>query len=99
MRNISIEVIGLDEVLAENAVKTAVEMLSAVVPLKPKTFKLEPHDDVRGIWSHVQMDNPEKTSASFDKYLVGAFKALINLQLHNVTTTVIHVSIERDEEM
>jgi hypothetical protein len=99
MRIVAIEVANVDELLAENAVQVAVEMLSTVVPLKPKSLEIEPHDDVRGIWSRVQMDNPEKTSASFEKYLVGAFKALINLQLHSVTTTVIHVSIERDEEM
>jgi hypothetical protein len=45
------------------------------------------------------MEDLEKTSASFEKYLVSSIKALINLQLHNVATTVIHVSIERDEEM
>jgi len=99
MKIVAIEVANIDEVLAENAVRQAIEMLSTVVPLKPKTFESEPHDDVRGIWSRVQMEDPEKTSASFEKYLVGAIKALINLQLHNVTTTVIHVSIERDEEM
>ena len=99
MRIVAIEVANVDELLAENAVQAAVEMLSTVVPIKPKSLKIEPHDDVRGIWTRVQMEDPEKTSASFEKYLVGAFKALINLQLHNVTTTVIHVRIERDEEM
>jgi len=99
MRIVAIEVANVDELLAENAVKAAIEMLSTVVPLKPKSLEIEPHDDVRGIWARVQMENLEKTSTSFEKYLVSSIKALINLQLHNVATTVIHVRIERDEEM
>jgi len=101
LRNIAIEVVNIDEHLAEQAVRTATQMLVAILPLQTDTLHVEPHDDIRGVWARVDMENPEKISASFDKCVVSVYKALINMQLHNVSSTVVHVLINetRDEEM
>lgn len=97
MQNIAIEVVNLDEALAEKSVRTTIDLLSKVIPLKVDTLLIEPHDDVRGVWARIDLDEPEVTSSSFEKYVASTIKALINLQLHNVGSTVIHVRIDEIE--
>lgn len=97
MKNIAIEVVNIDDVIAETAVKTTIKLLSTIIPLKANTLLIEPHDDVRGVWARVDLDEPETPSASFEKYVVAAIKALINMNIHNITTAVIHVRIDEIE--
>lgn len=97
MKNIAIEVVNIDDALAETAVKTTINLLSTIIPLRTNTLLIEPHDDVRGVWARVDLDEPETPSASFEKYVVSAIKALINMNIYNVTTAVIHVRIDEIE--
>lgn len=97
MKNIAIEVVNLDDALAEQSVKTAINLLSTIIPLKVDTLLIEPHSDVRGVWARVDLDEPEVPSSSFEKYVASAVKALVNLQLHNITSAVIHVRIDEIE--
>lgn len=98
LRNIAIEVVNLDDHLAEGAVKSTVQVLSTILPLRTKTLIIEPHDDVRGVWARLEMDDPEKISPAFDKHVVATFKALINMQLHGITSAVVHVFVDEKEE-
>ena len=97
MKNIAIEVVNIDDVIAETAVKTTIKLLSTIIPLKADTLLIEPHDEARGVWARVYLDEPEKPSASFDKYVLASIKALINMNIHNITTAVIHVRIDEIE--
>lgn len=99
MQTISIEVASVDDDLAEKAVRAATSAISTLIPLRPDTLHVEPHDDVRGIWAHVYMDDPEKMSSSFHKYVISAYKALIQLYLQQVTSAVIHVDVHEKEEI
>lgn len=97
MQNIAIEVVNLDDVLAEKAVRTTIDLLSTIIPLKTDSLRIEPHDEIRGVWARIDLEKPEKPSASFEKHVAAAVKALINVNIHNITSAVIHVRIDEIE--
>lgn len=97
MQNIAIEIANVDDDLAEQAVQTATRVLSTMIPVKSDTLFSEPHSDVRGIWAHVLMDDPDDMSPSFHKYVISAYKALIQLHLQQVGSVVIHIMMNKEE--
>jgi hypothetical protein len=96
-KNIAIEVVNIDDAIADNAVRTTIKLLSTIIPLKVDSLLIEPHDDVRGVWARINLDRPQDASASFEKYVASAIKALINMNIHNITSAVVHVRIDEIE--
>jgi hypothetical protein len=76
MRTLIIEAMGLDEDLAEKAVRDSVKALSTVIPeIQSDTLKIEPHDDIRGVFCGVRIDSSPLTENS--KLLTAAVKNLV----------------------
>jgi hypothetical protein len=99
LQNIAIEVVNMDDFLAETAVRTAVTTLATYIPLDLSTLTVEPHDDIRGVWARVVLTNDEKMTGEYSKLIIAALKSLIGLTVLNVKSPAIQIFItEKDEK-
>jgi hypothetical protein len=58
MTALAIEIVNVDEDVAENSVRLAIEAISSITKVKSKTLTIEPHDEARGVWAKVDIDLP-----------------------------------------
>jgi hypothetical protein len=97
MQRLSIEIVNVDEAIAEDAVNTLIDALSHIVEPIKKSLKVEPHDDARGIWATLELKTHAMSSASVYKQgVVASAKSLLNLQFHNITKANVYVTLTNE---
>lgn len=90
MKTCTIQVVNVDEDVAEKAVEKmidALSRLSSTLSIKEKSLSVDPHDDYRGIYAvfnyeFILKEGNESKNAS--RELQDAVQGLIKLQLWNV---------------
>jgi hypothetical protein len=98
MQRLSIEIVNVDEAIAEDAVNTLIDALSHIVEPIKKSLKVEPHDDARGIWATIELKTHAMSSSSaYKQSVVASAKALLNLQFHHVTKATVHVTLTAEK--
>ena len=98
MAVLAVEIVNVDEDVAENAARQAIDLISKITKVKSKTLLLEPHDEYRGAWIRVDIDLPSDANRSYESSLVFAVKGLIETQLYLNKKAGIHVSIRETNE-
>ena len=53
MAVLAVEIVNVDEDVAENAARQAIDLISKITKVKSKTLLLEPHDEYRKIGNYV----------------------------------------------
>lgn len=80
MKKYAIEVVNVDEELAEKAVRLSVAALSTVCPqIKTKSLRVEPHDDTRGVYCGLEVDDTEHQSPVFIRLILDSLKSAVSL--------------------
>jgi len=98
MTALAVEIINVDEDVAENVARQAIETISKIVKVKSKTLEVQPHDDYRGVWLRVDIDLPGDVNKSYKTSLVSTVKGLIETQLYINNKAAVHVSIRETNE-
>ena len=94
MQRLSIEIVNVDEEVAENAVNVMLQALTPVVDHIKKSLNIEPHDEARGIWASLDLkDHATSSTSSYKQSVVAAVKAVLNLQFHNVAKANVYVTL------
>jgi len=97
MLKVAVELVNIDEVLAENNVKKTVDALALVAQPIKKSLVIEPHDDVRGVWASFTVKEPEDYSPMYDKALVAAIKSVVLVQEYVGKNANVHVTVSNDK--
>ena len=90
MKRCTIQVVNVDEDVAEKALEKAVDALSrlsSTLSIKEKSLSVDPHDDYRGIYATFDYEFTLKEgneSKNASRELQDAVQGLIKLQLWNV---------------
>ena len=66
MAVLAVEIVNVDEDVAENAARQAIDLISKITKVKSKTLLLEPHDEYRGAWVRVDIDLPSDANRSYE---------------------------------
>jgi hypothetical protein len=93
MTALAIEIINVDEDVAEKTARLAIEAISPITKVKSKTLTVEPHDETRGVWAKVDIDLPNDVNAAYKTSLVSTIKGFVNTQLYANTKANVYVSI------
>jgi hypothetical protein len=96
MTALAIEIVNVDEDLAEKTVRLAIEAISSITKVKSKTLAIEPHDDYRGVWARVDIELPSDANTAYKTSLVSSIKGIINTQLYINNKAGVHVSITHE---
>lgn len=97
MSKVAVELINIDEDLAEKAVQKTIDALAVIVQPIKKSIEIEPHDDVRGIWAKFDIKDTITPSSSYNKALVAAVKSLILMQESINSKVNVHVTVYDDK--
>jgi hypothetical protein len=99
MRIVAIEVAGIDDDMAEQAVKSATKGLSDILQISINKLNIEPHDDTRGVWARIAVPRPENLASNFEQLVANAYKALVLLALGPANKSAsVHVTVRDTEE-
>jgi hypothetical protein len=98
MQRVAIEVVNVDEDVAEKAVRKAIAALSVITELDLRTIVVEPHDEVRGVWASVDLPDPELSPSAFRQSTAAAVKALVNAQLYVNNKSNVHVTVTGNDK-
>jgi hypothetical protein len=94
MQQLSIEIVNVDEDIAEQAVNTLVDALTLIVDPIKKSLKVEPHDETRGVWASFELkEHAMSSSTSYKKAVVSAAKSIVELQFHNISKANVYVTM------
>jgi hypothetical protein len=96
MTALAIEIVNVDEDVAEKTVRLAIEAISSITKVKSKTLVIDPHDDYRGVWARVDIELPSDANTAHKTSLVSSLKGLINTQLYVNNKAGVHVSITHE---
>lgn len=97
MKRYAIEVVNVDEELAEKAVRESVAALAKVCSqIKSKSLKVEPHDDTRGVYCGIDVDDSEHQSPVFVRAILDSFKSVVALSVYPAKPQIyIHTTGEK----
>lgn len=98
MNTLAVEIVNVDEDVAEKVARQAIELISTLTKVKSKTLVIEPHDDYRGVWARVEIELPSDANKSFKTSLVSTTKGLIETPLYLNNKAGVHVSIRENDE-
>lgn len=83
MKRYAIEVVNVDEELAEKAVRESVTALATICPqIKVKSLRIEPHDDTRGVYCGLDVDDSEHQSPVFVRLILDSLKSAVSLGVY-----------------
>ena len=94
MAALAVEIVNVDEDVAEKVARQAIETISKITKVKSSTLEVQPHDDYRGVWLRVDIDLPSDVNKSYKTSLVSTLKGLIETPLYLNNKAGIHVSIQ-----
>ena len=94
MTQLVLEIVNVDEDVAEKVARQAIETISKITKVKSSTLEVQPHDDYRGVWLRVDIDLPSDVNKSYKTSLVSTLKGLIETPLYLNNKAGIHVSIQ-----
>lgn len=98
MNVLAVEIVNVDEDVAEKVARQAIELISTLVKVKSKTLDIQPHDDYRGVWARVDIELPSDANKPYKTSLVSSTKGLIETQLYLNNKAGIHVSLRETNE-
>lgn len=82
-RTFTIEIASIDEDMAEEGVRKAVQALAEIHPqVRYKSLQIEPHDDTRGVFCGLEVDAHDIPSANLTKLILDNLKHMIGLALY-----------------
>ncbi len=82
MKRYAIEIVNVDEELAEKAVSDSVMTIAKICPqIKTKSLRIEPHDDTRGVYCRLDVDYSEHQSPVFVRLILDTLKSAISLSM------------------
>ena len=82
-RRYAIEIVNIDEDMAEKAVQEAVRAIADVCPqVRYQSLRVEPHDDARGVFCGVDVDPHDIPSANLTKLLLDTLKHMTALAVY-----------------
>ena len=89
MKRLVVQVVNVDEDIAEKVFNNAVSAMSLLhlVDIKKNSLQVEPHDDYRGIVAHFDYEfkNPEANeSRTASRELQDAFQSLVKAPLWSI---------------
>jgi hypothetical protein len=93
MTQLVLEIVNVDEDVAEKVARQTIEVLSPILKVKNKTLVVEPHDDYRGVWAKVDIDLPDDANLSYKTSVVSSTKGIINVLLYLNNKANVYVSI------
>jgi hypothetical protein len=96
MTALAIEIVNVDEDVAEKTVRLAIEAISSITKVKSKTLTIEPHDETRGVWAKVDIDLPNDANTAYKTSLVSTLKGFVNTQLYVNNKASVYVSITNE---
>ena len=98
MPKVAVELINIDEDLAEKAVGKMIDALALIAQPIKKSILIEPHDETRGIWAKFELKDPEEsTTSSYRQALVAAVKSFLLMHTHINNKVNVHVTVYNDK--
>lgn len=83
MKKYAIEIVNVDEELAEKAVRSSVQALAAICPqINVKSLEIEPHDDTRGVFCGIEVKEHERQSPAFVRLILDSLKNTVSLSMY-----------------
>lgn len=98
MTVLAIEIVNVDEDVAEKVARQAIDLISTIAKVKIKTLVTQPHDDYRGAWTQVDIDMPNDANKSYRTSLVSSLKGLLETQLYLNNKASVYVSLRENDE-
>ena len=78
MKKYAIEIVNVDEEVAEKAVRSSVQALAMICPqINVKSLEVEPHDDTRGVFCGLEGQSP-----AFVKLILDSLKITVSLSVY-----------------
>ena len=74
MAALAVEIVNVDEDVAEKVARQAIETISKITKVKSSTLEVQPHDDYRGVWLRVDIDLPSDGNKSYKTSLVSTLQ-------------------------
>lgn len=97
-RKYAIEIVSIDEDMAEEGVRKAVRALAEIHPqVRYQSLHIEPHDDARGIFCGVEIESHDIPSANLTKLLLDNLKHSISLALYPARPKI-HIHTSEDNK-
>lgn len=97
MPTLAFEVVHADEDQAEKAVRLAIETIKPITKSSSSSLVIEPHDDYKGIWARIEIEEPEHSTKVFRESLVRYLKHYVETLLYKNVKAHVLVSLSKTE--